>query len=92
MLLTVKIVAGGEESASLPFACCLLPCGAAALCYAGVNRRYRLRVRTEPSQGSNTGSIPVSATTPGGTFQHEVWQIRLRGAARENASVTFSVQ
>ncbi len=26
------------------------------------NRRYRLTVRTEPSQGSNTGSIPVSAT------------------------------
>ena len=24
--------------------------------------RYRLTVRTEPSQGSNTGSIPVSAT------------------------------
>jgi hypothetical protein len=26
-------------------------------------RRYRLTVRTEPSQGLNTGSIPVSATT-----------------------------
>ena len=25
-------------------------------------RRYRLTVRTEPSQGLNTGSIPVSAT------------------------------
>ena len=24
--------------------------------------RYRLTVRTEPSQGLNTGSIPVSAT------------------------------
>ena len=24
---------------------------------------YRLTVRTEPSQGSNTGSIPVKATT-----------------------------
>ena len=24
--------------------------------------RYRLMVRTEPSQGLNTGSIPVSAT------------------------------
>ena len=27
-----------------------------------VVRRYRLTVRTEPSQGLNTGSIPVSAT------------------------------
>ena len=26
------------------------------------SRRYRLTVRTEPSQGLNTGSIPVSAT------------------------------
>ncbi len=26
--------------------------------------RYRLTVRTEPSQGLNTGSIPVSATKP----------------------------
>src|SRR5207244_11634335 len=25
-------------------------------------RRYRLTVRTEPSQGLNTGSIPLSAT------------------------------
>gem|GEM_PF-4150770 len=25
---------------------------------------YRLTVRTEPSQGSNTGSIPVKATQP----------------------------
>jgi hypothetical protein len=32
------------------------------VCYNGANRRYRLTVRTEPSQGSNTGSIPVSAT------------------------------
>jgi hypothetical protein len=32
-------------------------------CYDGsYPRRYRLTVRTEPSQGSNTGSIPVSAT------------------------------
>ena len=28
----------------------------------GQIRRYRLTVRTEPSQGLNTGSIPVSAT------------------------------
>ena len=32
-----------------------------AVCYSG-GWRYRLTVRTEPSQGSNTGSIPVSAT------------------------------
>ena len=31
--------------------------------------RYRLRVRTEPSQGSNTGSNPVSATTYANYFQ-----------------------
>jgi hypothetical protein len=30
----------------------------------GEIRRYRLTVRTEPSQGLNTGSIPVSATKP----------------------------
>ena len=39
------------------------PCGAA---YQPANhwflRPYRLTVRTEPSQGSNTGSIPVKAT------------------------------
>ena len=39
------------------------PCGAA---HQPVNRwflrPYRLTVRTEPSQGSNTGSIPVKAT------------------------------
>jgi hypothetical protein len=29
-----------------------------------IQRRYRLTVRTEPSQGLNTGSIPVSATKP----------------------------
>lgn len=29
------------------------------------NRRVRLTVRTEPSQGLNTGSIPVRATAKG---------------------------
>src|SRR5579862_8901934 len=29
-----------------------------------LRRRYRLGVRTEDSQSSNTGSIPVSATKP----------------------------
>jgi hypothetical protein len=33
-----------------------------ALKYNGVSWRYRLTVRTEPSQGLNTGSTPVSAT------------------------------
>lgn len=31
-------------------------------------RRYRLTVRTEPSQGLNTGSIPVSATNSSITY------------------------
>jgi hypothetical protein len=30
--------------------------------------RYRLTVRTEPSQGLNTGSIPVSATNSSYTY------------------------
>jgi hypothetical protein len=30
--------------------------------------RYRLTVRTEPSQGLNTGSIPVSATNSSITY------------------------
>src|SRR6266567_1460267 len=34
--------------------------------------RYRLTVRTEPSQGLNTGSIPVSATTLSVTYSH-IW-------------------
>ena len=35
------------------------------LCYnlGSLLRRYRLGVRTEDSQSSNTGSIPVSATS-----------------------------
>ena len=32
-------------------------------------RRYRLTVRTEPSQGLNTGSIPVSATIKSITYR-----------------------
>src|SRR5258705_3274667 len=32
--------------------------------------RYRLTVRTEPSQGLNTGSIPVSATNSSYTYRH----------------------
>src|SRR5580692_9089085 len=32
--------------------------------------RYRLTVRTEPSQGLNTGSIPVSATNSSITYRH----------------------
>ena len=35
-----------------------------SLVYWKLLRRYRLTVRTEPSQGLNTGSIPVSATKP----------------------------
>ena len=38
------------------------PAGRAIATMSGEGRRYRLTVRTEPSQGSNTGSIPVSAT------------------------------
>src|ERR1035437_1848440 len=34
-----------------------------SICYNGTHPwRYRLMVRTEPSQGLNTGSTPVSAT------------------------------
>jgi hypothetical protein len=35
-------------------------------------RRYRLTVRTEPSQGLNTGSIPVSATNSSYTYGQRV--------------------
>ena len=37
-------------------------CGAKSDTLVKTSRRYRLTVRTEPSQGLNTGSIPVSAT------------------------------
>src|SRR5712664_1698365 len=39
--------------------------------------RYRLTVRTEPSQGLNTGSIPVSATNSSITYG---WRAATRGA------------
>lgn len=38
------------------------PCWANALLDYGLARRYRLRVRTGPSQGSDRGSNPRSAT------------------------------
>ncbi len=37
--------------------------------YTEIVRRYRLTVRTEPSQGLNTGSIPVSATKESITYR-----------------------
>jgi hypothetical protein len=42
----------------------LYPSSHAIATMATEPRRYRLTVRTEPSQGLNQGSIPVSATNP----------------------------
>ena len=47
--------------------------------------RYRLTVRTEPSQGLNTGSIPVSATTNKRLTRTEVPPGATRGAPEKTA-------
>src|ERR1019366_6865145 len=56
-----------EEADDEPSAhCILIMARREAACGFGRMKapwRYRLTVRTEPSQGLNTGSIPVSATT-----------------------------
>src|SRR5207249_4238516 len=60
-------------------------------------RRYRLTVRTEPSQGLNTGSIPVSATNLPKIKYLELhvprresrWNSRRHNEKQENSKLPF---
>ena len=66
LLIEVRILTGQQKHCGSWLGDCR-PCLQSAITSlksAILMRPYRLTVRTEPSQGSNTGSIPVKATTP----------------------------